>query len=100
MSDEEASRVLVIDDDPVYRELLTIALTGEGYRVLLAENGQNGKEILQGETVDVIIVDMETKQITAPRRRGMPDSVTIIRDDNVYEFTRDLGINVNGRGEA
>lgn len=51
-------RVLVIDDDPVYRELLTIALTSEGYQVLLAEHGESGREILGREHVDVLIVDM------------------------------------------
>ncbi|MEM7233513.1 MAG: response regulator [Planctomycetota bacterium] len=48
----------MIDDDPVYRELLTIGLGGEGYQVLLAENGEGGKEILQRETVDLVLVDM------------------------------------------
>ena len=54
----EKRRLLVIDDDPVYRELLTIGLTGEGYSVLLAENGVEGKAIVESERVDAVLVDM------------------------------------------
>ena len=55
---EEAKRILVIDDDPIYRELLAIALNGGGFRVLLAENGLDAQEILGRESVDAVIVDM------------------------------------------
>ena len=58
MRKEIGRRILVIDDDPVYRELLCIALTGEGYGVMLAENGQAAKEILEREDVQIIILDL------------------------------------------
>ncbi len=55
---EEKRTVLVVDDDPVYRELLTIGLSSQGYDVLLAENGVEGKSLVQSEAVDVVLVDM------------------------------------------
>ena len=58
MRKENGRRILVIDDDPVYRELLSIALTGEGYGVMLAEHGQAAKEILEREDVQIIILDL------------------------------------------
>jgi hypothetical protein len=51
-------------------------------------------------TPDFVIVDLERRRITTPEKINLPDKVVIIRDDDVFEFTRDLGINVITRGEA
>jgi len=51
-------RVLVVDDDAVYRELLSIGLGAGGYEILVAENGIEAKKIVGAEAVDAVIVDM------------------------------------------
>lgn len=55
------SGVLVVEDDPVYRELLQMALGFEGFRVRLAENGARAIEELESgasEVVDAIVLDL------------------------------------------
>lgn len=47
------------------RDLLKLALSDAGYRVLQAEDGVHGLEVLQSETPDVIVTD-----INMPRMDG------------------------------
>jgi signal transduction histidine kinase/DNA-binding response OmpR family regulator len=51
-------RVLIIDDDPSIRELLTRYLAREGFVVFEAENGDKGIEIAEKESPNVIILDV------------------------------------------
>lgn len=51
-------KILVVDDDPAYRELLAFALEGAGYEVLLAENGAKGLNLAAREKPDAILVDL------------------------------------------
>ena len=55
----ETATVLIIDDEPQVLEHCREILEGAGYRVLTAEDGQEGLEIFraQHETIDVAIVD-------------------------------------------
>lgn len=50
--------ILVVDDDPVIRRLLEQRLTKENYRVLLADDGYEGKIILTENHVDVVLTDL------------------------------------------
>lgn len=55
---EVAPTVLIVDDDVVIRRLLRHMLERHGYTVLVAVNGEEALELLQGdERVDVAIVD-------------------------------------------
>ena len=53
-----AARVLVVDDERSMRELLAIVLRREGYEVLLADNGRAAVDLLERESVDVLISDI------------------------------------------
>ena len=57
--------VLTVDDSRTMRDMLKLALTQAGFRVVQAEDGVHGLEVLQGETPDVIITD-----INMPRMDG------------------------------
>ncbi len=51
-------RVLVVDDDPDIRTLLSESLEGEGYDVRSAENGATALRCLKARRPDVIVLDL------------------------------------------
>lgn len=60
-SNESASsmtNVLIIDDENQIRKFLDIALRAQGYKTLLAENGQKGLELLALQGADLVILDL------------------------------------------
>src|SRR5262245_41330622 len=57
-ADPRAARILVVDDEQSLRELLAIVLRREGYEVLLADNGRAAVDLIERETVDVLISDI------------------------------------------
>lgn len=57
------TNVLIIDDENQIRKFLDIALRAQGYKTLLAENGQKGLELLALQGADLVILDL-----------GLPDS--------------------------
>ena len=58
MTDTLKRRVLVVDDEPGIREILTVYLTEEGYDVSTAEHGFDALLQLRMATPDVIISDL------------------------------------------
>lgn len=57
--------VLTVDDSRTMRDMLMLALSAAGYRVIQAEDGVHGMEVLQSTVPDVIITD-----INMPRMDG------------------------------
>ncbi|MEM8803737.1 MAG: response regulator [Pseudomonadota bacterium] len=57
--------VLAVDDSRTMRDMITLALTSEGFDVSLAEDGEHGLEVLEDIDPDVIITD-----INMPRMDG------------------------------
>lgn len=51
-------RVLVVDDEPPIRRFLRTSLSAQGYHVLEAEDGESARNILQRNSVDVIVLDL------------------------------------------
>ena len=52
-------KILVVDDDPNIREVLTVLLGSEGYVVDQAENGEIALEkIKEHKQVDLVILDI------------------------------------------
>lgn len=52
------ANVLIIDDETQIRKFLDIALRAQGYKVLQAENGQQGLELLALQGADLVILDL------------------------------------------
>ena len=50
--------VLTVDDSRTMRDMLMLALSEAGFRVVQAEDGVHGLEVLAGETPDVIVTDL------------------------------------------
>ena len=57
--------VLTVDDSRTMRDMLHLALSEAGYRVVQAVDGLDGLEVLKGEKPDVIVTD-----INMPRMDG------------------------------
>lgn len=51
-------KILIIDDDAILREILTLGLQGAGYDTITATNGEEAKNLMQQETPDIILVDL------------------------------------------
>ena len=59
-----SAAVLVVDDDDGARGLVTLALRRAGFAVLEAASGQAALDILQAETVGLVILDMAMPKMT------------------------------------
>jgi len=59
--------ILVVDDDPVTRQLLELYLTSLGYQVILAEDGQDAVDKLRSRADGISLVIMDT---IMPRKSG------------------------------
>jgi DNA-binding response OmpR family regulator len=57
--------VLVVDDDPLFQEELTGALTGAGYRVKNAYDGEAGMQSILKEAPDLVVLDL-----VLPKKNG------------------------------
>jgi two-component system, chemotaxis family, chemotaxis protein CheY len=57
--------VLTVDDSRTMRDMLHLALSEAGYRVIQAVDGVDGLEVLEGEQPDIIVTD-----INMPRMDG------------------------------
>ena len=50
-------KILVADDSPIIREMLSMILRAEGYQVIFAEDGQKAVEMASTEKPDLVIAD-------------------------------------------
>lgn len=59
-------RILVVDDDPTYRFLITTRLTREGYQVLMASDGREVLSWLRSaeQRPDLILLDLLMPQVS------------------------------------
>ena len=55
---DNRKRVLVIEDDQAFRELLVFGLSAAGYEVYVAENGARAVEIIGGADPDLVLLDL------------------------------------------
>lgn len=59
--------ILVVDDDPELSDGLKVILQREGFRVIQARDGQQGKQTIYNQRPDLVILDM-----MMPRMGGYP----------------------------
>jgi CheY-like chemotaxis protein len=66
------TRVLVIDDDPMSRELLSVLLEGNGYAVQSADSGETALALLrQADPIpDLVLTDVQMPGTTGARLAG------------------------------
>ena len=59
-----SARILVIEDDPDFLELMTYELRNAGYTLLTATDGQAGLALAQQEKPDLILTDLMLPKLT------------------------------------
>ncbi len=57
--EDKDTRILVVDDERVVRDGCRRVLTGKGYEVLAVEDGKKALDLLQSETVDLMLLDLK-----------------------------------------
>lgn len=76
-----AHRVLVVDDDDVIRQLITVNLELEGFDVVTAVDGQDALDKVKGAGVSVVTLDVMMPRVdgweAASRLRSDPDTAHI-----------------------
>ena len=72
----EKKQVLIVDDEPNLRKILSAQLTRDGYDVLTAEDGEQGLERLRDNHIDLVITDLKM-----PKVDGMTLLKEALRED-------------------
>ncbi len=86
-----AGTVLVIDDEEIVRKLAQKALEHYGYRVVLAEEGARGVEILrrQAEAIDCVVLDLTMPVMNGedalPRLQALRPGIPVILSSGFSE---------------
>lgn len=73
--------ILVIDDDPDIRDLVSVYLEGAGHSVTHAENGQAGIDLAQEYRPDLLVLDINMPIMDGTRvmqiLRGAPETAKL-----------------------
>lgn len=105
------AKILVVDDDPDIRDVLEALLEGEGFEVVMANNGEQALEAVKSENPDLLILDLlmpamdgfaVCKQLQDPRWskwKNMPVLIlTSVREEvsqRRYELETGLSLDVD-----
>lgn len=72
---------LAVDDSKTMREMVSFTLSGNGFDVLQAEDGQMAIKVLDNRKVDLIITDLNM-----PNMNGI-ELIKALRANPTYKFT-------------
>jgi two-component system response regulator MprA len=80
--------VLVVEDEPVIRELMAILLEDEGYAVRQAVDGLEALEMLEHRGVDLVLSDVKMPRLDGAslvnRLRSRGDAIPVVLMSAVY----------------
>ena len=71
MSEQNKTRILLVDDSVSMREMVGFTLKGAGYAVSQAEDGVEALKFAQGNAVDLVITDINMPNM---------DGITLIKE--------------------
>lgn len=74
-------KILVVEDDPLSRQIVAASLRRAGYEVVHAEDGQAAWELFQRETYSLVITDWQMPELDGP------ELVQKIRADGGKSYT-------------
>ena|SRR5581483_6016292 len=79
MSDPQTKTILVVDDEPDIRKLVTAMLTRNGYRVLTADTGENAVRLFRNNpAVELLLTDVVAPGMSGPM---IADQIAALRPD-------------------
>jgi len=55
---DKPKKILIVDDEPIGRQLLEAILYPEGYEIIFAENGETALELIFSELPDLVLLDV------------------------------------------
>jgi nitrogen regulation protein NR(I) len=67
----EKKQVLIVDDEPNLRKILSAQLVRDGYDVMTAEDGEQGLQLLRENHIDLVITDLKMPKV---------DGMTLLRE--------------------
>src|SRR5260370_5183438 len=67
----ERKQVLIVDDEPNLRKILSAQLSRDGYDVLTAEDGEQGLAVLREHHIDLVVTDLKMPKV---------DGMTLLRE--------------------
>ncbi|HEV8606502.1 MAG TPA: response regulator [Tepidisphaeraceae bacterium] len=88
------ARILIVDDESDFRMMLGKVLAMEGHQVLFAANGWEALLVLDGDGVDLCIVD-----VMMPGMDG-PTLLRILRNASKHKFLPVIVVSVLDMGET
>tara|TARA_Y100000741_G_scaffold272744_1_gene212864 strand:+ start:37 stop:396 length:360 start_codon:yes stop_codon:yes gene_type:complete len=71
------SKILIVEDNEMNRDMLSRRLERKGYEVIMAEDGQKGVDMSKSENPNLILMDL-----SLPIMDGWEATSTIKADDN------------------
>jgi two-component system cell cycle sensor histidine kinase/response regulator CckA len=76
---EERTTILVVDDEPEVRKLVTAMLTRNGYRVLTADTGENAVRLFRNNPgVELLLTDVVAPGMSGPM---IADEIAALKPD-------------------
>ncbi len=98
MDGSNTMSVLAVDDDPSILDLMTDILSGEGYRVLAAQNGAEALTVLGSESPCLVLLDMRMPTMdgwgfaSALREKGLRYPVVVVTAaENARAWAQEIG---------
>ena len=78
------SKILIVEDNEMNRDMLSRRLERKGYDVVMAEDGQKGVDMSKSESPDLILMDL-----SLPVMDGWAATSTIKDNDDTKNLTAD-----------
>jgi len=75
------SKILIVEDNEMNRDMLSRRLERKGYEVVMAEDGQKGVDMSKSENPDLILMDL-----SLPVMDGWEATSTIKADNNTKDI--------------